>query len=347
MDVEGLLRLLVGAVAALVLLALFAGAWAVRLRFRNDAVRRRWEALEQRWVPRILGALADPSEIDRITADLPPEDRLPFLQVLLRFARRLSGEERDTLERAALPHLHLLVERARAPRTEERARAIQTLGELALDEHRPIVEGALRDPAPVVRLAAAQGLARGGTARDAEVLLGALDAFTGWRRGFLSALLAEVGAEGVPAMVRAMSDPDRPPDQRAVAAAALARLRAPQALPAARRVVESESDPDLVVAALTLLGEVGEPSALPLVASRIGDPAEPIRGAALEALARLAPDAGRSGDLLQGLSDPSAFVALRTARGLLRSGDLDLLRNAALRGGRAAQVARLALEVGE
>lgn len=352
------LDLLLASVAVLLVCSLGAAARALHLRHRNDRTRDAWDALEARLTPRLLEILHDGEEAARIHAELAPRDRLPFVQILLRFARRLSGAERAALEQAALPFLHLLADRVRHRRVEERARAVQTLAELALERYRAAVEGALHDEAPLVRLAAAQGLARNRTEADARVLVRELSAFSGWRRSFLASLLTEVGPAAIPSLLEALEDPDRPREERAVAAAALARLHPQDAVPSALAILAREGrlddevmagngrGADLLVALLDLLGEVGDPRGLEGVLPRVLDPREGVRGAALEALARLAADAEYAPLLARALADPSAFVALRAARGMLRSGNAALLREAALGEGRGAEVARLALQGG-
>ncbi len=352
------LDLLLASVAVLLVLSLGAAARALQLRHRNDRTRTAWDALEARLTPRLLEVLHDEEEAARIHAGLPPRDRLPFVQILLRFARRLSGAERAALERAALPFLHLLADRVRHRRVEERARAVQTLAELALERYRPEVEAALHDEAPLVRLAAAQGLARNRTEADARVLVRELSAFTGWRRSFLAALLAEVGPSAIPSLLEALEDPARPREEQALAAAALARLHPQEAVPPALEILAREGrvdaeaterdarKADLLVALLDLLGEVGDPRGLEGVLPRVMDPREGVRGAAVEALARLGAGPEHASLLVRALADPSAFVALRAARGMLRSGNAHLLRQVALGEGRGSEVARLALQGG-
>lgn len=329
---EAALTAVIVAVGLLTLLALAFAAVTVALRIRNDRAARRWQRLESAWQPLILDVLVGARSAESLHAAVLPPDRLPFLEYLVRFARRFRGEEFALVAALAEPYLPLLAPRARHRKPEVRARAIQTLATLRLALYEGEVIAALDDPEILVAMAAARALARKEHPHYAARVLEHLDRFDSLAPRFLAALLAGMGTSAAPALRATLGDAERPPRVRAVAAEALAYLRDPAAGDLAAEVVSAAQDVDLLAAALRLLTRVGTSAHAEPVRKAAHSADERVRAGALRALGRI----GEPIDvpvLRSALEDAAPWAALRAAYALAEMGAQDELR-AALREGR-------------
>lgn len=327
---DGSLLLLVAIVAGFVVLALAFAGYTLTLRVRNNRRERTWERLSAGWAEPVLNALLEPEEADRVHGHVAPQDRLRFVRFLLEYSRRVRGEERAILKTLAEPYLEPLVERTLSPRVEVRTRAVQTLGTLGLPKHAGVVLSALEDESPVVAMVAARALCRKEHPEYAPAVLRHLDRFEVWSPGFLASMLAAVGPDAAPPLRTTLADPQADAPVRAVAAEALRLLTDLEAADAAHDVVAdpAESRTDLVSASLRLLGVVGRPEHLVAIRRRCASEDLAVRAAACTALGRL----GEPDDhprLLGALGDPSPWVAIQAAKGLIRSGARPLLEELA------------------
>lgn len=333
-DLEGMrdsaLALVGTAVLLLVVLACAFAVYALALRARTNARERRWRRLVARWQEPVLNALLDPDRAGEVHARVAPADRLRFVRFVLEYSRRVRGEERETLRSLALPYLGPLEERSTSQSVEVRTRAIQTLGSLGIPEFAKVVLGALEDPSPVVAMVAARSLCRKEHPEYAPAVLRRLDRFDLWSREFLAAMLVGVGPDAAPALRVALADREQPPRVRAVAADALRLLRDLEAGDAAVAALdpEGEDDPELTASLLRLLATVGIPDHLPVIRARCTSTDPTVRAAACGALGTLAEDEDQQ-RLLGALSDPSPWVAMRAAQGLIAAGATPLLRDLA------------------
>lgn len=319
------------AVQAVVVLALFALGFCLftfYLRLRSRARERLWERLEARWRGRLLEALAEPDRLPALQDAVEERYALFFVNFILRYSRRVKGEERELLKRAAAPWLDRVAERASSPGVERRARAIQTLGSLGLPRYADQLVEALDDASPLVAMVAARALARSGDVRQVEPLLRRLPRFRAWRESALAAMLAGIGGEAAPWLRETLADEDRDPWVRTVAADALVQLADLEAGDVAAHVLETGGPRELLAAALNLLAAVGRPEHAPVVRIRCASPDFVVRSRALRALGRLGEedDAAR---LEAALDDPSPWVALHAARGLREVGGVEALRRVA------------------
>lgn len=329
-------------VAILLAGAVAVGGYALLLRRRNERTAARRGRLEEAWLPRILQALEDPAAARALAVAVPAEDRLFFVGFVLRTVGQLAGREKEALVEALRPHLPLVERQLQSRREEARARAVRTLATVDLEGYLPRLADALDDPSPVVRVTAARALARPDRPDLLDQLLPRLERFAGWRHAFLSALLAGVGFAAAPSLRAVLGDPGRPAWVRAVVAEALALLRDPEGSEVAARVLHGETDVELRAACLKVIGAAGVPHHLPLLRQLAADSHPAVRAAALAALGRI--HGFEEMELLQeGLADPSPWVALRTAEGLLEGGGATPLRVVAESGGPGSIAARQAL----
>ena len=178
--------LLAFAILLLLLLTFFFAIVTIVLRFRNERRARYWEYLEGKWSEVILEVLAGSEPPEALTSLVEPEEELFFVGFLLRYARRVRGEEGKVLHDLVGPFLHQVTERANRGGAERRARAIQTLGTVGIPEYAAIVEEGLDDPSALVAMLAAQGLARKEHPELLGPVLDHLHRFGDWRRSYLA-----------------------------------------------------------------------------------------------------------------------------------------------------------------
>lgn len=309
------LALLLAANAFFALGAVGLAVGALLLRRKNDRKAARWAKLEDRWLEAALAVVAGTAERETLWALVPHEDRLRFINFLLRFARRLVGPERRVVDDLAAPYLDLLLPQLKLRHAERRARAVQTLSALGQRRYAKQLEATLDDPSALVAMVAARALARRESPDFALAILHRMHRFVHWRASFLSSMLAAIGPAVAPALRKAYGDSTFDPRVRAVAADALRELNDYASADLAAQVLETAVDRDLVANSLGLLAHMGRAEHLPAIRRHL-KAAEPIvRARAASALGHV----GTAADypsLTAALEDPSPWVALRAAEAL-------------------------------
>jgi HEAT repeat protein len=306
----------VGAVtAAFVLLCVGLAAVAVWLRWRNAAVARMWNRVEDAWEDQILEAMTGGVAVDEIILRLPERQRPYFMGFLSRFVQRVRGPERRQLLELARPLLPVLQDQLESRSAETRARAVHTLGLLSAPGQTQALVEALDDPSPLVAMVAARALTRERSPEHAGVIVRHLHRFESWRPSYLAAMLAAFGPEIGPALRDSLADRRQSSRVRLVSAAALNRLNDPAAAEAAYQVLLEEQDPGLLAEVLRLLRKVGHADHLPGIRARLDDPSEAVRLAAVRALGELG-DPSDVPRLIGAMDDPSRWVVEHAARGL-------------------------------
>jgi len=329
-------------IAGLLLLTLAVAAYALLARLSGNRRARRRVRLEAGWLQGVLGLFTDPAAPGALPdpTTLHPQDRLHFLEFLLRHVRLLKGEERDRLEDGARPYLPGLAPLLRDRDPYQRARAAEILGQLGLPAFAPQLRAALEDTTELVAMVAARALAREGDVDSVHPVLASLARFENWSPQYLVALLVNFGAGAAPELLEVLLDRGRSPAVRAVAADALAELNRLEAVdPAARLLREEGSHEELASALLRLLARLGTPAQLEEVRRLATAPTPHVRALALRAVSALG-DGSTELPLLQAaLDDPSPWVALQAARGLRSAGVEGPLLELAGSGGPRARLA--------
>ena len=323
---QGALGILILSIVLLVALAFVFAGYTVFLRFRNDRRERRWRVLSARWEEPLLSAVADPSQVAAMHELVFPHERLHFVHFVLEYTRRVRGPERQVLRDLALPYLEPIAQRLDSPLVETRTRAVQTLGTLGLPKYASEVIDALDDPSPLVAMVAAWSLCLEENPEYAPPVLRHLRRFDDWSRNFVASLLASLGSGAAPVFRTALRSPGEPPWVRAATAEALRALDDFDAGDAAAEVVAKEQDPELVAAALRLLTTVGRPEHAEIIRERCASPDYTVRASAIAALGVLG-DADDHARLLGAMADPSPWVAIQAARGLVAAGGGMLLED--------------------
>jgi HEAT repeat protein len=330
------------------LLVLLGGvtAWALFYRIRNHRKARHLTALEALWHPWILDILEGEGATPDLQAQVAPPDRLHFLVVLDRFARRLRGEEEKRLQVLARPFLPTLDRLLEHRKEEERAWGLRLLGHLGGEAARSRLRAALVDPSPLVVITAMAELADPANAGDVPRILEVLPRLERWNRYVLAAVLTRFGGGAAPAFRRALMDPGRPVWLRVVAAQTLLGLNDIPSADDVAHLLREEADLHLLIASLHLLARVGREAHLPEIRARLESPDFPVRAAACSALG----GCGGPEDLpvlLQAMQDPEPWVALHAARAVRSLGGGDALDGMARSGGASAVLAGQVLgEVG-
>jgi len=326
-------------------LALAGYAFVLRRAHARDARRRREQ--EARWEPPLLDALADRTGLEALRARVSDDEIGAFLAYLLRFGRRVRGEEMKVLRELADPHLEeVVLPRLRSGETEERVRAVRTLGVLGLPRFRREVASALRDRSPLVTAVAARALADPAYDEHTSEILENLESLEAWNRGLLADLLASIGPGAAPALRWTLADRSAHPWIRAVAARALGSLPDPEAADLAAEVLRSSDERELCIECIRLLRAVGRGEHHPLVRELATSEDFVLRSQAIGALEAL----GDEEDLpllVGALEDDSPWVVIHASRALRAIGGEDVLARVATAGGPGSEVARQLVEAGD
>lgn len=295
-------------------------ALALALRAANDLRSSERDRLTRRWEPamlEVLGGLAEPEEIFERVDDA---EGVAFLAFLLGYARRLKGDEEALVGIMAAPYLHRIVPRLRRGTAESRGNAVLMLARMGMPRYANEVASALSDESPVVSMIAARSLFRPGHEDHFPRVLEHLPRFTGWSRSFLASMLAGGGTNATPLLREILADERQQPLVRAVAADALRELNDLSSVPIAVELVGEETDRELIASCLRIIKQLGHHEHIPIVRAMTASEDPVVRATAVSALGAIGGSA--EADLMQNrLDDPSFWVSLEAARGLLALGD--------------------------
>lgn len=311
---------------------------ALTLRLSNDRGVRRRERLERRWEPAMLEVLGGAAPPEAIFDRVEERDATAFLHFLLGYARRLRGEERDLVRTMARPYLPRIVPTVTHGSAESRGHAVLMLARMGMPQYADAVAGALEDESPVVAMIAARSLFRPGQEDHFPAVLDHLPRFTSWSRSFLASMLAGGGFRTAPLLRGIMADEEEAPLVRAVASDALRELNDLDSVPLAVELVANETDREIVAGCLRILKQLGHREHVPTVRHMAASRDPVIRATAVSALGSLGgkPEIPL---LQEKLDDPSFWVSLEAARGLLALGETATLERLAASDGPWAMLA--------
>ncbi|NQV30632.1 MAG: HEAT repeat domain-containing protein [Candidatus Marinimicrobia bacterium] len=324
---EFALQILILTIVFLFVLTVMIGIGVVLLRMKNNVIAKRYSRLERSWEGQIMESLSgDDAEI--LPIKVRKADSLFFVQYLYRFASRLRGQELQIIKNLAMPHLAMVAGKLQSGYPELRARNINILATLGFPEYiDPIIE-ALKEDAPIVKMAAARILADSNYPEHIELIMPVLSSFDGWSMNFLASMLAGMGSEVAYRLREELLNHDAAIRVRIASAEALRRIGDLVAPDVAVQVLELGEDPELSASCLKILRDMGTPRHRPLLLGLVSSPVEVIRIHAMSALGSV----GTTQDsyiLRQGLDDPSAWVALQAARSMGQLNLTELLENIA------------------
>jgi HEAT repeat protein len=329
-------------------------AWSVALAlmavaYHVEAGRRRrlWERDAADWRALLLDVLAGERPVEALVAAVGPSEERRFLAFLVPYATTIRGSEAQTLRELAEPFLPAVEANLTSPRPPVRAQAVYRIGLLGGRDRAPLLRDALEDESDYVVQVAVRRLARIGVPADAARIVDRLHRLRHANRLQITSALVDFGDPAAPEFRRGLDDARRPTFVRVVCAETLRWLADPDAAPVAARLLGRPSgrpsgrpalDPELVAALLRLLRRVGGPRHARVVRPHCASEVDFVRIHAARALGRLGGggDADRLGRMVR--EDPSRWVALSAARGLL-----ELDRTAPLRALRGADHERSAM----
>ena len=216
------------------------------------------------------------------------------------------------------------------------------LARMGMPDYAEEVAQALDDPSATVSMIAAESLFRPGHERYFEAVVRHLPRYSTWSRGFLAGLMSGGGYSGAPLLRGILLDRSLEGDVRAVAADALRNLNDIDAVGSADHLLQDETDREVVAGCLRILRQLGQAEHLTTVRRYAASRDAVVRQAAVAALGTLGgPDEVEL--LVEKLDDPSFWVCLEAARGLLALGAGERLERLAASGGRWSDVARQVL----
>jgi len=349
-----ILRLAVGSALVLVLVTILFMLYALVLHIRGIRITRRREELEARWRERLLAAATgdtpldtppDPGTVGKASIEIDPKDQILFLELVTAYARALRGPERRQLEHVAGPYLGALDPMLDDPDPYRRAYGLDLLGELGFEAARDRIVRGLHDESGLVAMVAARALARHADPAHVPLLIQRLDAFENWSTSYLANLLRSFGPGAAPALRTLAMNRSTTGQFRCIALQALRDLNDLESVGPAAAALSQESDPEVQAGLIRILGTLGRPEHLDQIRpfARDARSEDHVRAAAIQAVGTLSDQ--RASDVAMvsdALDDPSPWVALQAARGLLalgREAELaELARSSSPRANLAAEV---------
>jgi HEAT repeat protein len=290
----------------------------------------------------MLEVLAGTAPAEAMSKLVSESDRNDFLTFLLGYARRLRGEERDTVHALAAAYLPGLALQATRGTPEERGLAVQALAGMGMPEYASTVAQALDDDSPVVAMLAARGLFSHRQREFFPTVMRHLSRFTLWSRSYLASMLSGGGPETAPLLRALLADPAEEPIVRAVASDALRILNDLESVDVAARLLATETDREVVACCLRLVRQLGHRDHLPLVRPFATSADPVVRSVAVGAIGAIG--GKEEVPLLQALlDDPEYWVSLEAARGLMALGATATLERLAAGDGPWALLARQVL----
>ncbi len=318
------LQILILTVVFIFVLTLIIAMAVVLLRMKNNRNARRYHRLEKLWEGKIMEMLHNEEYETLPSIDIPGKDQLFFVQYLYRFASRLRGQELQIIKALALPYLPMIASKIHRGYPELRARNINILATLGFPEYIKPITQALKEDAPIVKMAAARILAHPDYPEHVDLILPVLSSFDEWSMNFLSSMLSEMGPHIAPQLREELMNSEASTRVRVAAAEALRRIGDLAAPDSAVQVLELDEDPELSATCLKILRDMGTPRHRPLLLDLVNSPSEIIR---IHALAALGSVGSRedSGIFREGLDDSSSWVALQAARAMNQVHSSELL----------------------
>lgn len=325
--------------ALLVIIACVLVVITLRLHQKNQRTAQKWAEMEQRWQPLLIKTLGGEAWPEELRAQIYPGEGFYFIDYLMRYAEKLSGESRDLATELATPYLPQLLKRAKQGDAEQRARAILTLSILAPEDHHNRMVEALADPSPLVSTMAARALAENGSIEHLPVILEKMPRFRSWSQNYLVSMLVSLAKEHPEKLREALVLSHQPNWIKTVIIKALTEINDWQTLPLAVQFLQENAHREVQAAALQFLAKIGHEGLLNLIRTKCRDEDFVIRLNAVKALANL----GNTEDrelLLQLLQDPSQWIAYQAALALKATQHFDDLLQVALSGHPRAELAK-------
>lgn len=301
----------------------------LQLHRKNQRTAQKWAEMEHRWQPLLMRAISGEAWPEEIQENIYPGEGFYFIDYLMRYAEKLSGESRKQATELAAPYLPQLIKRLKKGDAEQRARAILTLSILAPEAHQARMVDALEDPSPLVATMAARALAENGAIAYLKPILEKMPRFRSWSQNYLVSMLVSLGKEQPEHLREALVLSHQPNWVKTVIMKALTEINDWNTLPLAVQFLQEDAHREVQAAALQFLARIGHHGLLDLIRKKCHHEDFVIRLNAVKALANLGSGEDRE-LMLQLLHDPSQWIAYQAALALRSTHNLDDLLGIAL-----------------
>lgn len=306
------------------LVILFAGITVI-LRLKNIRKAKKWKDLEQRLEPLVLDAIVGVKTKEEVWKAISKGEGGYFIDLLLRFARRLAGSDRKVIADLADPFLSSIVRRVTTGDAPQRARAISTLAAISIDKYAPQIRQAMDDDSPLVTMIAARSLSKFRDIETKSEILRHIDRFTTWNKSFLVSMLTYMGADMFSIFRGYLASEEVSPVVRTVVADALREMNDTESGDIAANVLSGYPDREVAAACLRLLAVVGRAEHIDLVRQLCNSKDFFIRANSLKALATLALEEDTS-IFLKAVDHESEWVGIQAVAGLKQLGRFDIIQ---------------------
>lgn len=323
-----LLLVLIDSILVLTLFTALFGLMAMLLRLQYNQHQRKWQRLHQKWDRDLLDVLSGETSAEDFRMLVEKGQELDFVRFLAPYGYRLRGGDLERLGELARRYLPFVVERLQHNSPGVRLWAINVLDLFGMPAHEEAVARSLSDKSPAVAMFAATTLLSHQCIHHIERIIDQLPRFEKWNINALANLLVRAGPGVQPLLQDVYLDRQRPVRTRVIAAEALGRGNAYQALNAALLTLGSEDNQDILVATLHLLACISQGREIEAVRALCRSSNNVLRINAMNTMRQLAVPA----DLplfRQALEDSSPWVARHAALALRDLGDTETLRSVA------------------
>lgn len=326
-------------IGVLICIAIVLVLITIRLHRKNQRTAQKWSEMEQRWQPLLLRAISGEAWPEEIQENIYPGEGFYFIDYLMRYAEKLSGDSRKQATILAAPYLPQLIKRMKKGDAEQRARAILTLSILAPEEHQSRMVEALEDPSPLVATMAARALAENGAIEYLKPILEKMPRFRSWSQNYLVSMLVALGKAQPEHLREALVLSHQPNWVKTVIIKALTEINDWNTLPLAVQFLQEDAHREVQAAALQFLARIGHHGLLDLIRKKCHHEDFVIRLNAVKALANLGSGEDRE-LMLQLLHDPSQWIAYQAALALKSTHNLQDLLTIALSGHPRSELAK-------
>lgn len=325
---DWLLLVLIDSILVLTLFTVLFGLLAMLLRVQYNQHQRKWQQLHRKWDRDLLDVLGGDASADDFRMLVEKGQELDFVRFLAPYGYRLRGSDLETLGALARHYLPFVVERLQHNSPGVRLWAVNVLGLFGMPEQEEAIASRLSDTSPAVAMLAASTLLSHQRIHHIDRIIEQLPRFHSWNINALASLLVRAGPAVQGLLQDVYLDRQRPVRTRVIAAEALGRGNAYQALNAALLTLGSEDNQDIIVATLHLLACISQGRQIDSVRALCRSSNTVLRINAMSTMRQLAVPA----DLplfRHGLEDSNPWVARHAALALRDLGDTDTLHKVA------------------
>ncbi len=320
--------LLIILIAFLLIFSFSFAIYTIYIRIRDSRQEARLQELEKRWQSQILEIIAGKESPDPLIDSIDEKEIFYFVEYVMRYMVILKGDEREIVTNLALPFLDRLDSTTKKSDPESRAYTIRILSTIGFGKYDDIIINALNDTSPLVAMVAAHALVKKGEPKYINAIVKKLHKFGKWSIKYLATMLASAGSSGASELRKVYSNREASIRVRLIAAEALLMINDFTSTDIAAEIVDTEHDCDLISASLKLLSAYGQTKHIRQVRRLCSSANDAIRAHALSTLGSIG-DISETDRLYEALTDPSPWVVLHAARGMMNAGAIDLLEEIA------------------